>query len=67
MSDIDEAEGRRLAQTAGLTRLTDTQLAQFIAGARVTRTLTGRLPKDLHWTEEPAHTFGLERQRRSPQ
>jgi hypothetical protein len=28
-----------------------------------TRTLADRLPKDLHWTEESAHTFSLVRER----
>ena len=66
MNDIDDAEGRRLATSAGLTRLDDKQMAAFIAGARLTRALTDRLPKDLHWTEECAHVFSLERRRRTP-
>lgn len=65
MSDIDDAEGRRLAKAAGLTRLDDKQMAAFIAGARSTKALADRLPKDLHWTEECAHIFSLERRRRA--
>lgn len=66
MSGIDDAEGRRLAKVAGLTRLDDRQMAEFVACARTTKALTDRLPKDLHWSEECAHVFSLERRRRAP-
>lgn len=65
MSNIDDAEGHRLAKAAGLTRLDEKQMADFITGARATKALTDRLPKDLHWSEECAHVFSLERRRRT--
>jgi hypothetical protein len=66
MSDIDDAEGRRLAKIAGLNRLSEKQMAEFIAGARTTQNLAKRLPKDLHWSEEPALVYRLDTLRRAP-
>lgn len=50
---------RRRANACGLEKLEDAHLEQFALGARTTRDLAARLPKDLHWTEETALTFSL--------
>ena len=60
---MDRDELRRLAAAQGLTWLEDRHLDQLAAGMKSTRTLADRLPKDLHWTEESAHTFSLVRER----
>jgi hypothetical protein len=41
----------------GLTKLSDEHLAQFAAAKAAVERLLGRIPRDLHMYEEPAHTF----------
>jgi hypothetical protein len=53
------AETRRIAAELGLTGLNDKQLAQFAKGLTATRDLLAHLPKDLHWSEEPANTLSV--------
>lgn len=54
MTDNAIAEARRLAAELGLSNLDEPQLAQLAKCIVGTRALTMRLPKDLHWSEEPA-------------
>jgi hypothetical protein len=56
MSEHDDTL-KREAERAGLTHLSHEHLAQF-AKARVSiENLLGRIPRDLHMYDEPAHTF----------
>ena len=52
-------EARRIAAAHGLEKLTEKQLEQFTAVLENGRKLAAQLPKDLHWSEEPAHVFRL--------
>ncbi len=52
MTEKDK-EARRIAADAGLGPLDDTQLAHFGKGIDTGRDLAARLPKNLHWSEEP--------------
>lgn len=63
MNDRDK-DASRIAADAGLNRLDDRQLAQFAKGLAATRDLVARLPKDLHWGEEPVVTVTLMPSRR---
>lgn len=56
---MDKADIKRLAESHGLTKLTPKHLEQFEATINNGERLVAQLPKDLHWTEEPAHTFKL--------
>ena len=61
----EHADARRVATDAGLPWIDDLQLAQFARGLMATRDLAARLPKDLHWSEEPAPIVTLAPSRRS--
>ncbi len=52
-------EARRAAAGHGLNKLTDKHLEQFAATLENGKKLAAQLPKDLHWSEEPAHVFRL--------
>jgi hypothetical protein len=52
---------REIAVAAGLTRLEEKHLAQLAQSVASARELAGKLPKDLHWSEEIALTFRLPR------
>ena len=52
-------EARRLAQSLGLTKLSGSDLDLLAQGTRSNIATTALLPKNLHWTEEPAHVFRL--------
>ena len=54
---IDEI--RRIAAAHGLTKLSDAQLEQFAASIKNNDRLVAGLPKDLHWSDEPAHILRL--------
>jgi hypothetical protein len=56
---MDKDRAREIAVAAGLTKLDDKQLAQLAQGIASARELAGKLPKDLHWSEEMALTFRL--------
>lgn len=60
MTDKTIAETRRIAAELGLAGLDDKQLAQFAKGLAATRDLLARMPKDLHWSEEPAITMSVQ-------
>lgn len=48
---------KREAAQLGLSRLCDEHPAQFAAAKEAAERLLGRIPRDLHMYEEPAHTF----------
>jgi hypothetical protein len=52
----DNEKAQQLATSARLTKVDQKQLAAAVASAR---TLTARLPRDLHWSEEIALAFRL--------
>lgn len=56
---MSKPDAKRLAEEHGLTKLTPEHLKQFAPVLENNQKLAARLPKDLHWTEEPAHTFKL--------
>ena len=53
-------EVRRIADAHGLTKLTDAQLDQFAETIKNNERLVAGLPKDLHWSDEPAHILRLQ-------
>jgi hypothetical protein len=55
--DMDRA--REIAIAAGLTKLGEKHLAQLASSVASGRELAGKLPKDLHWSEEIALTLRL--------
>ena len=55
----DENHARQIATAAGLTKLDEKQLAQLALSVASARELAGKLPKDLHWSEEIALVFRL--------
>lgn len=65
MTEKSREDTRRIAGDAGLPRLGDSQLDQFAKGLAATRALLSRLPKDLHWSEEPAVTVSVQPSRRA--
>ena len=50
---------RRAAAAAGLTRLTDADLALLAKSLDANASLATRLPKDLHWSDEIAPVLRL--------
>ena len=56
---IDEKHARLVATAAGLTKLDEKHLAQLALSIASARELAGKLPKDLHWSEEIALVFRL--------
>lgn len=52
-------EAAKAAAACGLTMLEPKHLDQFAASAESIRALAAKLPKDLHWTEEPALVLNL--------
>jgi len=56
---MDKRQAVRIAHALGLTRLEDKHLGQLARGAESAHELSGKLPRDLHWSEEMALTFRL--------
>jgi hypothetical protein len=56
---MDDNRAREIAAAAGLGRLDDKHLAQLANSVASARELAGKLPKDLHWSEEIALVFRL--------
>ena len=56
---MDENRAREIAAAAGLTKLDEKHLAQLAQSVASARELAGKLPKDLHWSEEIALVFRL--------
>lgn len=54
---MNNDEARRLAAEAGLGRLDGVHLEQLAEAVKIARERAQRLPKDLHWTEEPIHSY----------
>ena len=57
----DETRARLVATGAGLTKLDEKHLAQLAQSVASARELAGKLPQDLHWSEEIALVFRLPR------
>ena len=55
----DKNQARLLATAAGLKGLDEKHLAQLALSVASAHELAGKLPKDLHWSEEMALTFRL--------
>jgi hypothetical protein len=56
---MDENRAREVAAAAGLTNLDEKHRAQLALSVASARELAGKLPKDLHWSEEIALVFRL--------
>lgn len=56
---MDKDHAREIAEADGLTRLSDKHLDQLAQAVASARELAGRLPKDLHWSEEIALALRL--------
>ena len=56
---MDKDRAREIAIAAGLTALDEKHLTQLANSVASGRELAGKLPKDLHWSEEIALTFRL--------
>lgn len=56
---MDMERAREIAAAAGLTKLDEKHVGQLALGMASTRELAGKLPTDLHWSEEIALTFRL--------
>lgn len=55
----EDEDAKRIAEENGLGKLNEKQLAQLVKSRAGTRGLTARIPKDLHWSEEPAVSLSL--------
>jgi len=56
---MDNDRTREIALAAGLTALDDKHLAQLAKSIASGREAAGKLPQDLHWSEEIALVFRL--------
>ena len=56
---MEKERAQEIAAAAGLTKLDDKHLAQLAQSVASARELGGKLPKDLHWSEEIALVFRL--------
>jgi hypothetical protein len=56
---MDKDRAKEIAGAAGLSKLDDKHLAQLAQSVASARELGGKLPKDLHWSEEIALVFRL--------
>ena len=56
---MDKDRAREIAIAAGLTALDEKHLTQLANSVASGRELAGKLPKDLHWSEEIALIFRL--------
>jgi len=57
MEEDKKNQAQHAAIAAGLTRLKAAHLGQLARSVESGRELSGRLPKDLHWSEEIAVVF----------
>jgi hypothetical protein len=55
----DKDRALEIASAAGLTVLDEKHRAQLASSVASARELAGKLPKDLHWSEEIALIFSL--------
>ncbi len=56
---MENDRAREIAIAAGLTKLDDKHMAQLANSVASAREVGGKLPKDLHWSEEIALVFRL--------
>ena len=56
---MENDRAREIAIAAGLTKLDDKHMAQLANSVASARDVGGKLPKDLHWSEEIALVFRL--------
>jgi hypothetical protein len=56
---MENDRARQIAIAAGLTALDEKHLTQLANSVASGRELAGKLPKDLHWSEEIALIFRL--------
>ena len=56
---MDKDLAKEIAAAEGLPKLDEKQLAQLTQSVASARELAGKLPKDLHWSEEIALVFRL--------
>ena len=56
---MENDRARGIAIAAGLTKLDDKHMAQLANSVASAREVGGKLPKDLHWSEEIAVVFRL--------
>jgi hypothetical protein len=56
---MDKDRAEEIATAEGLTKLDEKQLTQLAQSVASARELAGKLPKDLHWSEEIALVFRL--------
>ena len=56
---MDKHERDRRARELGLEKLARDHAADLDKALANAATLAGRLPSDLHWTDEPAHIYSL--------
>lgn len=56
---MPKPDAKRIADEHGLKKLTPQHLEEFAKVLANGERLVKGLPKDLHWTEEPAHTYKL--------
>ena len=56
---MENDRAREIAIAAGLTKLDDKHMAQLANSVASAREVGGKLPKDLHWSEEIAVVFRL--------
>ncbi|MAI44624.1 MAG: hypothetical protein CMB79_01795 [Filomicrobium sp.] len=57
--EMNDEEFRRQANALGLGRLAAQHDADLRKGLQNGKSLAERIPKDMHWSEEPAHTLSL--------
>lgn len=56
---MDEQRLMQRAEELGLTKIAKDYKGELEKALESAATLSGRLPPDMHWTEEPAHVFSL--------
>ena len=56
---MDKDERDRRARELGLEKLARDHAADLDKALANATTLGGRMPNDLHWTDEPAHIYSL--------
>ena len=57
--EMNDDEFRRQANELGLDRLAAQHEADLRKALQNGKSLAEKIPKDMHWSDEPAHTFSL--------
>ncbi len=63
---MDKNELDRRASELGLEKLARDHAPELDRALANAKTMAGRIPRDLHWTVEPAHTFSLMPRKEQP-